>query len=83
MYDNNHGNGVCTFTSIMVVSFFVFAFINGAVHSIVTTPTPSSEAVLQFTSTMMPIIILLTLFALLWMLIGLFRAWSGNVRCAD
>jgi hypothetical protein len=53
------------------------------VHSIVTTPTPSSEAVLQFTSTMMPIIILLTLFALLWMLIGLFRAWSGNVRCVD
>ena len=59
--DDPESNGVCTFVGIMTVSFFVFAFVNGVIHTLWTTPSESAASVLAFTNTMMPIILMVTL----------------------
>jgi len=65
--------GLGSFVCIMISSFFVFAFINGVIHSLYTSPGIGAEAVLRFTNTVMPMILMVMLFSLLWMAITLFR----------
>jgi hypothetical protein len=74
--EETHSSGLMTFVCIMTSSFFVFAFINGMIHYIFVAPNIGADAVLRFTETMMPIILMILLFSLVWMAMSLFR----NVR---
>ena len=41
---------------IMIISFFIFAFVNGIIHEMFLSPGIGSEAVLELTYQLLPII---------------------------
>ena len=69
--DDAQQQGILTFVCIMTSAFFVFVFINGIVHSFYEPGT--SDEVLRFCNTMMPIIVTVALFALLWVVVNRFK----------
>ena len=69
--DDAQQQGILTFVCIMTSAFFVFVFINGIVHSLYEPGT--SDEVLRFCNTMMPIIVTEALFALLWVVVNRFK----------
>ena len=69
--DDAQQQGILTFVCIMTSAFFVFVFINGIIHSF--TDPGTSDEVLRFCNTMMPIIVTVALFALMWVIFNRFK----------